>query len=93
MFFTAQFASSHYTRYYYILFLVPSLLQPLLRDRDLQRTFMAMDTDGEGGITFEEFEAFLLSNATVQIVEEDERVFQEEMRKEQEMKKNIRKET
>ena len=62
------------------------LLQPLLRDRDLQRTFMAMDTDGEGGITFEEFEAFLLSNATVQIVEEDERVFQEEMRKEQEMK-------
>ena len=59
------------------------LLQPLLRDRNLQRTFMAMDTDGEGGITFEEFEAFLLSNASTERVEEDERVFQEEMRREE----------
>ena len=44
---------------------------------------MAMDTDGEGGITFEEFEAFLLSNASMESVKEDERVFQEEMRREE----------
>lgn len=66
------------------------LLQPLLRDRDFARTFMAMDTDGEGGITFEEFEAFLLSTATKESVQKDDEVFQQMM--EDKIRKNAEKE-
>jgi Ca2+-binding EF-hand superfamily protein len=68
------------------------LLQPLLRDRDFARTFMAMDTDGEGGVSYEEFEAFLLASATKESVKADDDAFKKATMTELEVQRSMQEE-